>query len=378
MSLNQTQQIFAAINKANQILITFKQAHNQDAIASTLALANILLKQNKKVDLICSDFIMPNNLKFLKNNEQIQPTLSALKRLVISLDTTNNKVANFSYDTKDNNLNIYITPAIGAIDPKNIKIKSSNYKYDLIICLDTDDLNSLGTIFQANTEFFYNVPIINIDHSPANENYGQINLVDINATSTAEILLRLITDYDKNLIDVQTATALLTGMISKTKSFKTQQVTPKTLHLASELISYGADRELIIKNLYYTKSIETLKLWGKVLARLNHEEQYNLVWSYISIKDLDQLPSNSAVYEELIEELIINAPQAQIILLFFQTAIDKIDGLIHTTKNHDSLYLSKDFNPTGTKNLARFSLNHSDLSTAGTHVINKIKEKITI
>ncbi|MDP2766655.1 MAG: hypothetical protein Q8O41_04270, partial [Candidatus Methanoperedens sp.] len=60
----------------------------------------------------------------------------------------------------------------------DISSRSSGFKYDLIIALDTADLESLGQIYDNDTEFFYKTPIINIDHHSENEEFGQINFIE--------------------------------------------------------------------------------------------------------------------------------------------------------------------------------------------------------
>lgn len=376
MALTINQQIFENIKNSQKILITFKKDWSGDALSGALAIFLLLKKMNKQAEIVCQDFSEPKNFSFLPQLNQIKPNLSGLKNFVISLDLTKGKVKNFSYDVKDNQLNIYLTPESGNLEEKNISFKSGNYKYDLIITLDSDSLESLGALYDQNTDFFFNTPIINIDHSPENEQYGQINLVELAKTSTAEIIFDLIEQYDINLLDQEIATCLLAGMISKTKSFKTSNVTPRALNIASQLILNGAERDLIIQHLYRTKSINTLKLWGKVLARIKNDPNYKMVWSYLTQKDFIELSLQNPNLSEVIEELIISSPEAEIIILFFENEKNGITGLIYTSKNFDSLFLAKAFHPAGTKTLATFELTQNDLAQASKEVIESIKANI--
>ncbi|MCX6745346.1 MAG: DHH family phosphoesterase [Candidatus Parcubacteria bacterium] len=376
MSLNINQQIFEQIKNSQKILITFKQSFSGDALSSSLAIFLLLKKLNKQADIVCQNFIVPKNFSFLTQTDQIKTGLASLKNFVITLDLTKGKVKNFSYDIKDNALNIYLTPESGNLDEKNIRFKSGTYKYDLIITLDSDSLESLGQAYEQNTDFFYNTPIINIDHSPENEQYGQINLIELTKTSTAEIVFDLIEQYDINLLDQEIATCLLCGMIAKTKSFKTSNVTPRALNIASQLILNGADRDLIIQHLYRTKSINTLKLWGKVLARIKNDPNYKMVWSYLTQKDLIELNMQNPDLSEVIEELIISSPEAEIIILLFENEKHTISGLLYSSKSYDSLFLAKTFNPIGTKTFATFEIKKSDLAEAGKEVIESIKNNI--
>jgi len=376
MGLTINQQIFELIKNSQKILLTFKKNFSGDALASALAIFLLLQKMNKQADLVCQDFIIPQNYAFLPHLDKVKSDLNSLKRFIISLDLAENKVKDFSYDIKNNKLNIYLTPEKVILENKNISFKSGDYKYDLIITFDTDDLESLGDVYEKNTDFFYNTPLINIDNNPENEQYGQINLVELAKTSSAEIIFDLIEQYDLNLLDTEIATCLLTGMIAKTRSFRSLSVTPRVLNVASQLILNGADRDLIIQNLYRTKSINTLKLWGKVLARLKNDPAYKMAWSYLTQKDFIELNIQNPNLSEVIEELITSAPEAEIIVLFTENKNQTISGLIYTSKNYDSLYLAKAFNPFGTKTFATFELEKTDLVAAGKEVIESIKANL--
>ena len=171
---------------------------------------------------------------------------------------------------------------------EDVKTRSGEFKYDLVIVLDTPDLESLGSIYDNDTEFFYQIPIINIDHGSNNEAFGQINLVELTAIATAEILFNLFTNYSRDLLDENIATCLLAGIIAKTKSFKTQNLTPQSLSVSSQLISMGARREEIVNQLYRSRSLNVLKLWGRVLARLTSALENKLVWTVLTQVDFDK------------------------------------------------------------------------------------------
>jgi len=375
MALNETQQIQEVIKKSHHILITFRKNFSIDAVASALALYLVLKKQDKLVDIACADFELPKNLAFLPKAKIIKPKISNLQRFVISVDTKKDKIDEFSYNLEGDKLKIYISPKAGSFTKENVDAKSSGYKYDLIITLGTPDLDSLGQLYQNFTEFFFNTTIINIDHHPENEHFGQINLTNMNTVATAEILFRLINTIDKNLLDKDIATCLLAGLISETRSFKTPNVTPKTLEIASLLMAAEADRDTIIKNLYRSRTLPTLNLWGRVLARLQSEKGSKLVWSVLTDHDFVEAGADQKDLPDVIEELISFIPGVEIVVLIYQLG-GKNCILVSTLKNQNALYLTSSFNPQGTKNLAEFCLNETTLLEAEKEVIKKIKERL--
>lgn len=375
MALDETQQILETIKKSHHILIAFPKNFSIDAMSSALALYLVLKKQDKLVDIACADFDLPKNLTFLPKAQTIKPKISSLQKFVINVDTKKDKIDEFSYNLEGDQLKIYISPKSGSFTKDNVKAESSGWKYDLIITLDTPDLDSLGKLYQNFTEFFFNTTIINIDHKAENEHFGQINLTNMNTVATAEILFKLINTIDKNLLDKDVATCLLTGLISKTRSFKTPNVTPKTLEIASLLMAAEANRDLIIKNLYRSRSLSTLNLWGRVLARLKSEKGNKLVWSVLTDHDFVQAGADQKDLPDVIDELISFIPGVEIVVLIYQLS-GKNCVLVNALKNQNALYLTSNFSPDGTKNLAEFCINEKTLLEAEQEVIGKIKERL--
>ena len=357
--LNNDQQIFEQIKKANDILITFRKLWNGDAVASALAMYLLLKKMNKKVDIVAEKFNDANSFSFLPAHHEIKYQVENLYKFIISLDISKVKLNQIKYKIEDNNLNFIVSVKEGGLSSTNIKTKSSEFRYDLIIVVDSPDLESLGSIYEANADLFYKKPIINIDHHPSNEEFGHINNVEITSVATAEIIFKLFYNNSPELIDENIATCLLAGMISKTKSFKTSNITPEALSIAAQLISLGARREEIINHFYRSHPINTLKLWGRTLARLESALEGKLAWTTLSHIDFVKTGSDESKLNEVIDELIVNMPEVKVIIIFYEKIINGevvTNALISTFKNINSFDLLQEFNPQGAKNIAKISL----------------------
>ena len=378
MALNQVQQTFELIKKSQLILITFKQEWNGDTISSALALSYFLKRMGKKVDIVSQDFKPWTSLGFLPLSE-VKDQLGNLQKFIISINTEHTQVGEFYYDKGDGRLNIYITPKEGQINPSDLSTSVSGYKYDLIITLNTPDLESLGQSYQKHADFFYATPKVNIDHSNKNEHFGNINLVNIAAASTSETLYDLLKELNENLIDENLATYLLAGIIMASKNFKTKEVTPKTLNLASLLIAKGARREQIIQNLYQNRFLSTLKLWGRVLSRLNNDLDDKLIWSVLSAQDFIETATAPEELNDVIDELIVSMPKTEIVVLIYEEKLfDRCETkvIVYSTKNIDPLLITQKFNPSGNKETAKFSLPSCNLASAEKLVIQEIKQKL--
>ena len=339
MPLSIEQQIYNYINKASKILICFKKDFEIDSLVSALALGHCFKKLEKQVTIACSDFRLDDGLNFLPLTNEVKNDLPPLKKLVLSLDVSQTQLKELSYHVKDDKLKIFITPKKGFFTPEQVSFENSNFGYDLIFVVDTLDLESLGKIYEKNTEFFYEVPIINIGHSPENEHFGQINCVDLVSASTSEIIYKEIESFGKDIINEDLATLLLAGIISKTKNFRSLQITPQTLIATSSLIMAGGRREEIVNNLYRTKSVADLKLWGRVLARLESDPEIpGLIWSTLTANDFKKSGCGNKNLEAVMDELMATIPEAEVVALFCENQEGNINvKIISYNKNIDLL-----------------------------------------
>lgn len=385
---NATQQIQKLLEERKNLLIVFPKHVTGDAVASALALALFLEKSfdsaqgkqnNKKVDIVCENFQLPHTLKFLAQTDKIQNKFSNLQKFTISLDVQKTGVQELSYDLKDNKLNIHVTTKQGLLTNNEIKTSQSDFKYDAIFTINTPDLESLGGVYTNNTNLFFKTPIINIDHQIVNEHFGQINIIDSTKSSTAEILFEILTQLKEENIDNNISTALLTGIISQTRSFKADAIKPHTLATAGKLISLGADREKIISNLYRTRTIPMLKLWGYALTHMQSDKNLKLVWSTITRDDFIRCGAKEIDLKDIVDELINNSPEAKIILLLHEHLDNQqtaIHGLLHTNQNYNAKHLLVEYNPTGTKNEASFIITGKTLKQTEEEIIQLLKERL--
>ncbi|NCF74883.1 MAG: hypothetical protein GWO87_00125 [Xanthomonadaceae bacterium] len=368
------EQIFAAVEKSANILIVFRKDYNGDAIGSALSLFYFLKNIGKSVDVICDEFKIKDKFKFLNYTENIKSDFQRDKNFIISLDTSKIKVASLRYEKKEDFLDIIIEPKNGYFSKKDVIIKEPELKYDLIFVINSPDLESLGEIFENNTNFFYNTTIINIDHLPNNERFGQINLVELTASSTAEIIFFLLKENKDNInINEKIADLLLTGIIDSTNSFKSTSVTAQTLIVVSELISLGAHREKIIENLYQIYSVDSLKLWGRILARLKENNNRELVWSLITKEDFIKTNTNKSHLIGVIEDFIINIPKTKLVVLFFQDMDDKIKVILKDKNKTDIFSIFSAYNPQEYKGMIILTTSNRHLLEAEKEIIGKLK-----
>ena len=140
--------------------------------------------------------------------------------------------------------------------------------------------------------------VVWIDHHRSNPGLGTHPLIDPDASSTCELVARLIEAMDGGM-DAGTAAALYAGLIADTGRFQYEAVRPATLRLAAELRAFPFDHARISRALYEDNSFAYLRLLGAALDRVRLEE--GLVWTYLSRADLEAYGVAVTETEDLID-----------------------------------------------------------------------------
>ena len=382
MALQQSQQIFEAIKRSNYPLICVPSGAGADSYASAIGMAKVIEKlksggggSDGKPMIVAADGKAPKNIEFLSGHEQIQPKIENLRRFVIELDASKTKVDELTYEMKEDKLFVYLSPKKGFWNAQDVRTSTSGYKHDLIICIGSPDYESCAHLYSENTDFFFRTPVINIDHTPENEHYGQMNMVDLTASACGEVCHDLIESIEPGLMDEEIATAFLTGMIAKTKSFKTKNVTPKTLQTASKLIAHGAKREHIIQHLYRTRSVATLRVWGRALARLKTDASLHLVWTLLSQQDFLHAGAEEHDLHDVIDELLSTSPHARVVVLLYENSKREIVAIVHVERPLDAIALCAPFNAAGTREEVRLLFANKQIVQVEKELIEHIRKQ---
>lgn len=165
---------------------------------------------------------------------------------------------------------------------------------EIIFCLDASDPARLGAIYDA--EAFRRVPVVNLDHHITNTLYGDIQWV-LPLASTAEIVLEVIRGVGLPL-DRTVATCLLAGVVTDTRGFRTPNTTPETLRRACDLMEAGAPLAEITEAVFDHRALNTLRVWGAVLSRM--ELEGGLLWAELPLALLEAYGVSSEASKGLV------------------------------------------------------------------------------
>jgi len=317
MEINELKQAKNLLMWKERILLATHQKMDADWLSSMLALWVFLERLWKKVKIISTDPV-PEGFEFLPFTDKVLVSSNAVKDFVISIKTAWAEVDKLRYNTEWDKLNIIITPKLWDLNEENVTFSKWIWKFDLIVCVDTWDLDYLWSIYTDNVEMFYETPVVNIDHHVTNTAFWQINLVDITASSSTMIIFDLMKEFSENwneMIDEDVATLLMAWLITDTWSFQHNNTSPRALDLAADLMDFWARQQEIIKNIYKTKHLSTLKVWWKVLSKIQEDPIFRILWSTVTKEDLRETWADLSEADLLIDELMTNAPWAEVVIL---------------------------------------------------------------
>ncbi|MBI2634672.1 DHH family phosphoesterase [Candidatus Peregrinibacteria bacterium] len=370
--------IIELIKRSNRILILPSSPPDGDSLGSAVALYLALKKLDKEVTVISSEPV-PQVYDFLPNIQIIGNKLASTNDFIITIDCRKVKVEKVKHSIEDDKVNIVITPESGKISENDISLNKGKAAYDLIITVDCAELSQLREIYENNIEIFHQIPVINIDHHISNAHFGKINYVDIMSSSTTELLFPLFQELgrqnDMDLIDEDIATLLLTGIITDTGSFQNANTTPKSFEVSSELIALGARQQEIIQYIYKTKQLSQLKLWGRILSKIQTDDKYRIVWSVVSQQDFRDTGSSPEQTGDLIDELMTNATGAEVVILIKEQGDGIISGSIRTTSPViDASKIAEQFGGGGHTQAAGFQMPETDLRSAEFKIIEGVKK----
>lgn len=158
------------------------------------------------------------------------------------------------------------------------------------------------------------VPLwVNIDHHVSNGGYGDLVLYEPEAAAVGELVMPIVRAVGR--IDGETATCLLTALLTDTGSFRYASVTPRTLRIAADLVEAGASPVHVFTQVYENRPAAALRLLGMALGRLEISADGRIAWTAVT---QEMLRASGASMEE--SEGIVGALRAiggvQVALLF--------------------------------------------------------------
>ncbi|MBI2426671.1 MAG: DHH family phosphoesterase [Candidatus Kerfeldbacteria bacterium] len=293
------------IQEARRIILVSHPKPDGDTIGSTLAMSHWLVNRHKDHSCFCVDPI-PKRYRFLPGSDRFTTDRRAFE---------------------------------GA---------------DLVITFDGGDVRYLG-IENEVLPVRDRIKILNIDHHSTNEFFGDVNIVDTHAASTADVVFRFL-DYHRVVWSADMATCLLTGILTDTGNFSNQGTTIQAMNIASELLGYGARFRKIIEKTVANQTLPMLKLWGRAFERLRTDPETGGVSTAIFEKDVKE---TGATEEDAsgVSNFLNSLAGVRYVLFLNEQAGGLVKGSLRTTHDDvDVAEIARAFGGGGHKKAAGFTV----------------------
>lgn len=189
--------------------------------------------------------------------------------------------------------------------------------YDLLVVCDCGSLERLGAVRDRHRVLFERLPRVLVDHHASNQDGGPGDWIDPHAAATCELVALLASQLEVPLDagDGALAAALMAGIVMDTSTFAHPNATPRTLAVSAALVAAGAPLSDISRRLYRSKPDTQLRLFGRVLDRLETAGGGRIIHSSLEEADHAATGTISAHSEGLIE-LLAQSETAEIAILF--------------------------------------------------------------
>lgn len=248
--MHDTRPLKEKLSQARKVVITTHHKPDADALGSSLAMANYLLKKGHSVQVITpSDY--PTFLHWMKGNEDVMV---------------------YSNETKRQCQDFII-------------------EAEVLFALDFSVLsriNDLGEMVRAATAYK-----VNVDHHLEPEDFADFQYWSTKAAATCELCYELILALgDESAIDADIADCLYAGIMTDTGGFRHPNTTKNVHEIVAQLIEKGANNCQVSKNIYDKNSHERLKFIGYALSE-KLVVLPELKVAYFAISDADQKKFNT-------------------------------------------------------------------------------------
>lgn len=172
-------------------------------------------------------------------------------------------------------------------EAKTLEMFDKSREYDLVV---TVDVASLDRINDAQVLFNKAKYTINIDHHGTNNNYGDLVFVEPNASSSGEVLYKILKKLnwkmDKECLDV--ATSIYVAILTDTGGFRFENTNTEVFKIASELTELGINPKCLYKKCYESKSKSIVLFQGYCVGKATFSLDDKIAYTTVYKKDMEK------------------------------------------------------------------------------------------
>ena len=251
--------IIEKIKSSSNILITVSNNPSVDALSAALGLTLALNKIDKYATAIYSG-ATPPAISFLEPEKTFEENTDSLRDFIIALNKE--KADHLRFKPEGDYVRIYITPYRSVITPEDLEFSQGDFNVELVIAIGVESKETLDDALDNHGQILHDATVVSITSSDTPSSLGSVNWNNNNVSSLSEAVAGLVEslkDDKKNpIIDGPIATALLTGIVAETERFSNSHTTSHVMTVAANLMSAGADQQLIASELEQSQEVPVI------------------------------------------------------------------------------------------------------------------------
>jgi bifunctional oligoribonuclease and PAP phosphatase NrnA len=224
---------------------------------------------------------------------------------------------------------------------------------ELMVTLDCASLDRLGPLTGPAARAG---ELIWIDHHISNDGLGTVPVVDPAASSTAEVVVRIVERIGGPLPD-EAAVSLYAGLVTDTGRFQYRATTPEVLRMAARLREHPFDHTRLVQALYEDNGFAYVRLLGVALERARLDEATDLVWTYLTQADLEAAGVHPAEADDLID-VLRTAREADVAAVVKQQRDGRFKVSLRSRGGHDVAAVASAFGGGGHRLAAGYTSKH--------------------
>jgi len=198
---------------------------------------------------------------------------------------------------------------------------------DAVIVLDTSNRQRVGRVSPLLDRVVK--PIAVVDHHVSHAGFGQVNVIEPEASSTGEIVYDLIRESGAALTP-SIAEALYVALMTDTGSFRYSNTDSHAHRMAAELLGHGLDPQKIHAQVHAHASAGRLRFFGEVLSRLEMLEGGQLVVMEAAPEQFQRHGLTGADTEGLVD-MPRNIAGVDVVALFSEVETGKVKVSLRST-----------------------------------------------
>lgn len=173
---------------------------------------------------------------------------------------------------------------------------------EVVLALDCNQPSRLGETLAGWLAERGDMEVVNIDHHVGPGMGTLINVVRPEAAATTQVLASVIRESGVE-VDARMAQALLLGLTTDTGCFRHSNCTAPVMALAAWLIARGASLFAIRERLDKNWTLNRLRLWGRLAARVTLVEGGRAAYCHVTLDDLRETMTTSDDVEGFVERM---------------------------------------------------------------------------